>query len=206
MFVYIEYISRRPGVTLEEFRALVGYSQPRWSKLFPEDRLVLLLGRTWRVGSEPEYLAVWANAASGIERIDAWESSFESIEPGSELAVIEHGFLAAARIDSGGVMRALIEPIAGTRGPYYAEFFDFPAETDDLEIDRLFSQRTALVPGAVLHVLARRTGLLGPDPGLAVWSAGSYADLEPIINGSSETGAIRSYRAALYADLGREVL
>src|SRR5689334_23778934 len=67
--VYIEYISRRPGVPLQSFHAIAGPGQGRWAGQYPEDRLILNIGRTWRLGPEPEYLAVWHTPGKGVERL-----------------------------------------------------------------------------------------------------------------------------------------
>ena len=69
MLVYIEYISRRPGVSLEAFHEVAGRGQTGWAGEYGDDQLVLNVGRTWRIGPEPEYVAVWYNAAAGLERI-----------------------------------------------------------------------------------------------------------------------------------------
>ena len=66
--VYIEYFSRRPGVDLETFRKQAAQGQEGWDSGFGEDRLVLGLARTWRLGPEPEYMAVWHSPAAGFER------------------------------------------------------------------------------------------------------------------------------------------
>ena len=47
--VYIEYISRLPGIDLGTFRAQAAQGQEGWESGF-EDELVLSAGRTWRLG------------------------------------------------------------------------------------------------------------------------------------------------------------
>ena len=54
MAVYIEYISRRPGVPLQSFHAIAGPGQAKWAAEYGVDRLILNIGRTWRLGAEPE--------------------------------------------------------------------------------------------------------------------------------------------------------
>ena len=56
--VYIEYVSRLPGVSVEQFHFAAGL-QDSWSDDYADDVLVLNLGRTFRTGPEPSYLAVW---------------------------------------------------------------------------------------------------------------------------------------------------
>ena len=70
---YIEYFRRRPGVPIETFHETVRASFDYWQAHNPPDRLVLLLGRTWRLGPSPEYLAAWE--IEGVERLTAWEEA-----------------------------------------------------------------------------------------------------------------------------------
>jgi hypothetical protein len=204
VFIYVEYISRRPGVTIEEFRGLTGYTQPRWSALFPEDKLLLNLGRTWRIGAEPEYMAVWFNASSSLERLDQWARTFTDQSQIPELPVIEHAFLTSARIESAGALEPLGEPSAGQGPAYYVESFSPGASTSGASLREAFERRT--LPGTQLHLLARRIGLLGPDPGLAIWGAESFEALEGVVRGAGVTDLAQPVRGALYANLGQEVL
>jgi hypothetical protein len=204
LLVYIEYISRRPGVSLEAFHEVAGRGQAGWAGEYADDRLVLNLGRTWRIGPEPEYFAVWYNPSAGLERIGEWERIFTS----GEAAHFEEPFKLAARIDAAGCYEPLAEPVPGRGGPYYAEFFE-PAEgtvQDDLRA--FFDARRTRHSGLELNLLVGRIGRLGPDPpGLAVWSLPSYGALDAIareLDGGA--GPIRLVNAALYADLGKEIL
>ena len=113
MLVYIEYISRRPGVSLEAFHEVAGRGQTAWAGEYGDDQLVLNVGRTWRIGPEPEYVAVWYNAAAGLERIADWERIFTS----GEAARFEEPFKLAARIDAAGCYEPLLAPVAGERRP-----------------------------------------------------------------------------------------
>ena len=61
--VYVEYISRLPGVPLAEFQRVLIQAQQSWASGHGEDRLLLSAGRTWRLGPEPEYLHVWHSPA-----------------------------------------------------------------------------------------------------------------------------------------------
>jgi hypothetical protein len=78
VLVHVEYISRRPQVSLAHFHAIAGEAQGGWAGANADDRLILNLGRTWRVGPEPEYLAVWFSPAAGLERLGGWEQAFSS--------------------------------------------------------------------------------------------------------------------------------
>jgi hypothetical protein len=203
LLVYIEYISRRPGVSLQTFHEVAGRGQSGWAGEYEDDQLVLNLARTWRIGREPEYVAVWYNAASGLERIEEWERVFTS----GEASHFEEPFKLAARIDSAGCYEPLLEPVAGAGGPYYAELFE-PALGDSAKAVRSFYEDRRTRSGLTLNLLVERVGRLGPDPpGLAIWSIPAYGALGPIateLDGVTEP--VRLVDAALYADLGREIL
>jgi hypothetical protein len=203
LLVYIEYISRRPGVSLEAFHEVAGRGQTGWAGEYGEDQLLLNLGRTWRIGPEPEYVAVWYNAAAGVERIAEWERIFTS----GEAAHFEEPFKLAARIDAAGCYEPLLDPVAGRGGPYYAELFEAAPDVSRDAIRSFFEERRSR-SGLELNLLVERIGRLGPDPScLAVWTVPSYGTLETVsreLDGVSEP--IRLVNAALYADLGEEIL
>jgi len=203
VLVYIEYISRRPGVSLEAFHEVAGRGQTAWAGEYGEDQLVLNLGRTWRVGPEPEYVAVWYNAAAGLERIAEWERIFTS----GEAARFEEPFKLAARIDAAGCYEPLLDPVPGGGGPYYAEFFEPAARASGAAVRSFFDERRRR-SGLELNLLVQRIGRLGPDPaGLAVWTLPSYSTLTAVareLDGVAEP--VRLASAALYADLGKEIL
>ncbi|MGH3011203.1 MAG: hypothetical protein ACRDLZ_07695 [Gaiellaceae bacterium] len=203
MLVYIEYISRRPGVSLEAFHEVAGRGQTAWAGEYGEDQLVLNLGRTWRVGPEPEYVAVWYNAAAGLERIAEWERIFTS----GEAARFEEPFKLAARIDAAGCYEPLLDPVPGSGGPYYAELFKPAPDASGDGVRSFFEERRSR-SGLELNLLVERMGRLGPEPpGLAFWSLPSYGELATVareLDGVTEP--VRLVSAALYADLGKEIL
>jgi hypothetical protein len=202
--IYIEYISRRPGVALEAFHAVAGGGQEGWADDYDADVAVLNLGRTWRMGPEPEYLTAWHSPGAGLERLDEWERIFK----GGDAARFEEPFRLAARIDRAGVYEPVLEPVVGSAGRYYAEFFDIaPGVTRD-DVRAGFEERAARHSELELNLLCDRIGCLGPDPrGLAFWGAPSYAALEGIareLDGAERP--IRLVTAALYSDCGAETL
>jgi hypothetical protein len=203
LLVYIEYISRRAGVSLEAFHEVAGRGQTGWAGEYGDDQLVLNVGRTWRIGPEPEYVAVWYNAAAGVERIAEWERIFTS----GEAAHFEEPFKLAARIDAAGCYEPLLDPVPGRGGPYYAEFFEPAADVSQERVRSLFDDRRGR-SGLELNLLVQRIGRLGPDPScLAVWSLPSYGALETVareLDGVSEP--VMLVNAALYADLSEEIL
>ncbi len=204
MLVYLEFVSRRPGVGLHEFRSVVSGGQTGWSGDHGADVAILNVGRTWRIGPEPEYLTAWYNADAGLDRLDAWEDVFTS----GTADAYEEPFRLAARIDRAGCYEPLLEPTAGTEGRYLAEWFE-PAPGGDRDaIIGFFDERRVQHETLELHLLIERIGLLGPDPrGLAVWGVPSWGAVEEIARDlDGVTGPIRPVTATLYADLGREQL
>jgi hypothetical protein len=204
MLVYIEYISRRPGIALNIFHEVAGRGQLQWEDSYSDDRLILTLGRTWRIGPEPEYLHIWYNATTGVERIEEWERVFTS----GAVASFEEPFRLAARIDSAGCYEPLLEPVAGRAGPYYAEYFEVAPDASQADVRSFFEQRRAQHPTFTLNLLADRIGKLGPGPrGLAIWSIPAYRDLNEI---ARELGhvitPVQLITAGLYANFGEEIL
>jgi len=202
--VYIEYISRRSGVPLNGFHAIAGPGQGRWAGQYPEDRLILNIGRTWRLGPEPEYLAVWHTPGKGVERLGEWEEIFGS----GEASHIEDPFDAVGRIDVAGFYEPFLDPVRGSGPVYYAEYFDWAADATVGGVRSFFEKRRSAHSGLVLNLAADRIGKLGPDPrGVAVWQLPSYRDLEA---GAGEvagpSGPIAVERVGVYADIGQEIL
>jgi hypothetical protein len=202
--IYIEFISRRPGVALEAFHAVAGGGQTGWAGDYDDDVPLLNLGRTWRMGPEPEYLTAWYSPSAGLERLDEWERIFKA----GDAASFEEPFRLAARIDRSGAYEPLLEPVAGTLGRYYAEFFDVaPGATRD-DVRALYEERAARHSELELNLLIDRIGHLGPDPrGLAFWGAPSYGALDAIareLEGIEQP--IRLVTTALYNDFGAETL
>jgi DHA3 family tetracycline resistance protein-like MFS transporter len=55
-----------------------------------------------------------------VDRLDEWERVFRS----GDADAYEEPFRLAARIDAAGCYEPLLEPVVGTKGKYYAEWFD----------------------------------------------------------------------------------
>jgi hypothetical protein len=205
MAVYIEYISRRPGVPVEVFHAVAGPGQSAWSAEHGDDRLILNIGRTWRLGSEPEYIAVWHTPGKGANRLGDWAAIFAS----GEADHLELPFTAVGRIDVAGFYEPLLEPVAGRGGPlYYGEFFDLASGATRQDVAAYFRERAEARSERVLNLAADRIGKLGPDPrGIAFWQLPSYEDVDAVaVELDGTETPIRLARAGLYADIGHEVL
>src|SRR5688572_29485222 len=117
--IYIEFTNRRPqsGVRedaegrlraesfesqMERFHRAVLAGQSGWEGSWSEDQMVLNMGRTWRLGPEPEYMTVWYTATAGLDRIDDWEKVFRS----GEADELEKPFREVARIERAGCYEA----------------------------------------------------------------------------------------------------
>jgi len=204
MLVYLEFVSRRPGVGLHEFRSVVAGGQSGWSGDHGADVAILNVGRSWRIGPEPEYLTAWYHAEAGLGRLDAWEDVFTS----GAADAYEEPFRLAARIDRAGCYEPLLEPTVGTRGRYLAEWFEPATGADRASVAAFFEDRRRRHAELDLNLLVERIGSLGPDPrGLAVWGVPSWGSVDAIARElDGVTAPIISVTASLYADLGKEQL
>ena len=204
MLVYAEYISRRPGVSLEAFHFAAGRGQFGWSSEHSDDVLLLNLGRTFRVGPEPEYVAVWYSPQAGLERIGEWERIFAS----GEADHLEETFRLAARIDSAGCYEPLLEPVEGRDGLYYGEYLDVAEGVDRGAVESFFDERRKRHERLTLNLLCDRVGSLGPDPRcLAFWTVPGWDALDDIVRDLEGADApVRLVSGALYRDLGSETL
>jgi hypothetical protein len=202
--VYIEYISRRPGVSLEAFHALAGQGQTGWSAENPEEVLLANLGRTWRTGPEPEYLAFWYTPRQGLDRFDDWERIFRS----GEADEFEEPFKIAARIDQAGSYEPLTEPTPVGTERVYLEFFDIAEESTREDVRVAYEERAGAHPELTLNFVLDRIGRLGPDPrGIAAWGLPSWANLEEIARDlDGETAPVRLVNAGMYSEFGKETL
>lgn len=203
--IYIEFISRRPGVSIEAFHKVAGRGQLGWADEHGDDDLLLALGRTWRIGPEPEYLGIWSSPNHGFERFDDWEAEFRS----GAADHVEQPFALAARIDRAGCYVPLLDPAgAGRRERFYAEYLDRSPDATTEEITDHFVRRAAAYPGLTLHLLAERIGMVGPgSPVLAIWSADKWGDLEGIARDvATSDDPVRLADVAFYSAFGLETL
>ena len=217
--IYIEFTSRRaqPGLRendrgtlavesfesqLQRFHRAVVAGQSGWEGSWSEDQMILSMGRTWRLGPEPEYLTVWYTPTAGLGRLDDWDKVFRS----GEADALEKPFRELARIDRAGCYEALLEPVRQQNGIYYAEFFE-PVGSDD-EIRALYSKRAVSHPNLTLALCIVRIGKLAPEPGgLAVWTLPSYGALAAIARDLDDISKpVRLATAGVYNDVGREIL
>ena len=72
--IYLEFIERDRAMPIEIFRQL-GNQASAWAE-GAEDRMILQLGRTLRLGPAPSYLCLWE--IPDLSRLDSWEAYFHS--------------------------------------------------------------------------------------------------------------------------------
>jgi hypothetical protein len=202
--VYIEYISRRPGVSLEAFHALAGHGQAGWAGDNPDEILLANLGRSWRTGPEPEYMAFWYTPKQGLDRFDDWERIFRS----GEADEFEEPFKIAGRIDKAGSYDPLIEPKVVETERVYIEFFDFGEGSTRGDVRAAYEERAAAHTELTLNFVLDRIGRLGPEPrGIAAWGLPSWAHLEEIVRELDGANApVRLVEGGMYSQFGKETL
>jgi hypothetical protein len=128
--LFIEYLNRKPGVTLREFQDVVHRERAEWAARFSEDELVLNVARTWWLGPPFDVITCWFTPGKNLERIDEWEE----IAGARVMAGEERPFLRVCNISMTGCFRPLVEPLsqekAHERGVYYGEFIDIADDVD----------------------------------------------------------------------------
>lgn len=203
MLVYVEFISRRPGVSLDTFHTLLKSSQDDWAAEQTDDVIVAKLGRTYRLGPDPEYLYAWWVPRHGLERLDEWESAFASAGD-----TIGASIEAIGRIDRAGCYDPLEEPIVATSERYYLERLDFAPGATREDVRALYAERRAKHPELTLNLLIDRIGGLAPDPRcLALWSLPSWGDLEGVARDLEDIDhPVRLVTASTYSVIGKETI
>ena len=230
--IYVEFTSRRPQPGLHEndegalavesfesqlqrFHRAVQAGASGWASGWSDDQLILSIGRTWRLGPEPEYLTVWHAPTAGLGRLDTWDELFRS----GAADEVEKPFRELARIERAGCYDAVLpparqppQPSSSSANPrargsiYYAEFFE-PAGSLD-EIRSLYAERAMFHTELALVLCCVRIGKLAPDPGgIAVWTIPHYAALAkigPELDGVREP--VRLITAGVYNEIGKEIL
>lgn len=83
---YIEFVRRRPGVSVEVFRTKVGERTLAWAERHPADKLLFMIGRSWNLGPEPGYLIVWQ--AESMARFDEWKRALGPVDPQTAVSEI----------------------------------------------------------------------------------------------------------------------
>jgi hypothetical protein len=204
LLVYVEFISRSPEVTLEEFHRRTAHAQTMWADSYGDDEMVLNVGRTWRIGPGPEYLCVWYSAAYGLERIDDWERLFAAGAHDS----VNVEFEAVARIDRAGCYTAVIPAVRGSRGRYYFEWFELVAGASPEQVRDHFDSRAKAHKELELNAVGLPLGPMAPRSlGFAAWGLPNWGAAQALAVSPEKPGCpVHVVDASLYADLGHEQL
>jgi hypothetical protein len=202
--IYLEFIERDRFVPIELFRYM-GNQEAIWVE-GETDRLLLQLGRTFRFGPMPSYLAFWQIPT--MDRIDVWQEYFTS-----DAAFRNHRSVAmhrAVHVQRAGLYDELLLELADGRARdkdlnWYIEYFDAAASETDAAIRDTFNKRASEFRHVKLELLLRRVGMLGPDPAnLAVWSTSQFENFERLIRSAPEERGVQVKLAGLYRHLGDE--
>ena len=95
---YVEFIRKRPDVSWQDFREVIGRAYRHWAELHPEDAPVLAVGRTWRLGPEDaQYMIVWR--IPDFARIDEWTRARQEDLASAE--AVDRGTLSVADMQAG---------------------------------------------------------------------------------------------------------
>jgi hypothetical protein len=98
---YIEFVEKNAGVPQERFQQVVRMSNERWQREHPDDELVMIIGRTWRLGPKPTYMTIWK--IKDFTRFETWNTEFQK-----EDTIRKHGeFDEVATIVDAGVYEDL---------------------------------------------------------------------------------------------------
>lgn len=203
MLLYVEFINRRPSISLEEFHERAGRAQGDWAGKYGEDQMILNVGRSWRLGPEPEYLCVWYTPESGLDRIDEWERLFQ--DSGEREHHAE--FADVARIARAGCYVPIGEQTVATEGRYLVEWLTFD-DVSDQQVERVFAERASRHPDLTLRSLARPFGALAPEQrGFAVWGLPTWGSADgPVQDVPRRDSGVEVVEASLCADFGQEQL
>jgi hypothetical protein len=71
---YIEFVEKNAGVPQRRFQEVVRASNERWAADHPGEELVLMIGRTWRMGPRPTYMVIWR--IKDFSTFETWNSEF----------------------------------------------------------------------------------------------------------------------------------
>lgn len=75
---YIEFVEKNPGISQKRFQEIVRMSNERWEREHPGDELVMIIGRTWRMGPKPTYMTIWR--IKDFAAFETWNSEFQKTD------------------------------------------------------------------------------------------------------------------------------
>jgi hypothetical protein len=199
--IYIEFIERDRFVPIELFRYLAN-QEGIWAE-GETDRLVLQLGRTFRFGPIPSYLAFWQ--IPSMDRIDAWQTYFTS-----DAALRNRRSAAMHRgihVQRAGLYDETIAQSQYNGENWYIEYFDAAASSDSDALEKPFRGRAKAHSEVRLEMVLSRVGVLGPDPAnLAVWSAKRFKDFEGLVKSEPTSAGVQIKVGGFYRLLGHETV
>jgi hypothetical protein len=98
---YIEFVEKNEGISQKEFQDVVRASNEQWAAEHPNDELVMMIGRTWRLGPRPTYMTIWR--IKDFAAFEVWNTEFQK-----ERILQEHAeFRAVGTIVDAGVYEDL---------------------------------------------------------------------------------------------------
>ncbi len=192
--ILVEYIRRDRNVPYELFRH---HGTQDW--VSDKDHMVANLGRTMKIGPEPNYMCWWKIAS--IARMDEWEDYFRTPE-GRDYAA-RSPVPRALDFYQAGLYDALVGDGEAPDGLHLVEFFSADSSEPE-QIADVFRERDAH-GGSLVYVL-QRLGLMGPDPGgIALWTFPSYVAAEGFMRAPSPAGPAKISAAGFYRNFGKDV-
>jgi hypothetical protein len=198
--IYVEFISREPGIPREIFR-YIGDQSTSWVQA-DRDQFLGQLGRTMRIGPHPAYMTIFR--VSGLERLQEWEDYFLSDQYFSNLR--SFAMQRSLQMVRDGCYDELVPTEQIGDGLYFLEFFGADDDISNSSIEAEFAQRSERHSDARLVMLLRRIDLLGPDPGgIAGWRLNSARDLESFIRTPLRMQSVNRRDAGLYRRFGKEI-
>lgn len=197
--IYVEFIDRDSAIPIEVFR-YVGNQQSAWAEE-ADDRMILQLGRTLRLGPKPAYLCFWD--IPDITRLDAWEEYFHSAAATRNPR--SRAMHRAIRIERAGIYDQLCRG-PSLEMPLYLIHYCEPTVITDTELLKAYKDVIQENPDLSQILLLRRLGRAGPDPELlSIWGARSYVALEPLLRRKAPS-AWKVVDLGVYRAFGEEVL
>jgi len=197
--IYAEFIDWDRRMPVELFRHQS--RQDNWAE--GADTKTINIGRHKGIGPRPAYLCCWRIA--GMARLDEWEELFKS--PAGRRDIAEHATFQALDFRECGLYDELVAGALPDGNLHFLERFDAGQDVEDEELEAHFRERAARCAGASLSFLLRRVGLLGPRDGdLAIWTAPSFAALEPLARERHAPGPFRPVAAGIYRNVGHELM
>jgi hypothetical protein len=198
--IYVEFISREPGIPREIFR-YIGDQSTSWVQA-DRDQFLGQLGRTMRIGPHPAYLTIFR--VEGLARLQEWEDYFLSDKYPSNLR--SFAMQRSLQMVRDGCYDEIIPTEQIGDGLYFLEFFAAADDISNSEINHEFTQLKERHNEARLAMLLRRIDLLGPDPGgIAGWRLDSAKDLERFVRAPVRMRNVKRCEAGLYRRFGKEI-